>query len=365
VAEEVSRRIMNSRRPSMSYRENFIRTVEFREPEYIPCHIDVLPPAWKECGRKLEEVISRHPMIFSDFMSSPPKYREPSPIKSKRVFKDPFGCTWLFPEERLQGQVVEHPLKSWENFKSYELPDPEEGMPVEGGGLIPWGEVYESLERARESRGLVVGYMPHGFFFQRLYYLRGFTNLLRDFIRKPPEIYELVERLTEYNLELVDRLLKFKGLDMIYFGDDLGTQHGLPVSPRAFRELILPSYKKIFGKVRASGVHVYLHSDGRVVDIISALIGSGVSVLNVEGSVNGLENLAEFKGRVCMDVYVDPQRLLPFGTPSEVRDYVKRLVNCLSLREGGLIIRAELNVPIRLENIEALCQAMEEVMWLT
>jgi len=356
---------MKPKKPSMSYRENFIRTIEFREPEYIPCHIDVLLPVWKECGRKLEEIFSKHPMIFSDFGPSPPKYKELDHPRAKRIFKDPFGCMWFFPEEGLQGQVVEHPLKNWKHFEDYELPDPEEGMPVEGGGLIPWDDVYESLERVKEGKGLIVGYMPHGFFFQRLYYLRGFTNLLRDFIQKPPQIYELIERLTEYNLELVDRLLKFKSLHMIYFGDDLGTQYRLLVSPKVFRELILPSYRKIFGKVRANNVHVYLHSDGHVIEIMNDLIESGVSVLNVEGSVNGLKNLAEFKSRVCMDVYVDPQHLLPFGMPSEVRDYVRRLVDLLSLKRGGLIIRAELNVPIRLENIEALCQAMEEVMWLT
>lgn len=57
-------------------------------------------------------------------------------------------------------------------------------------------------------------------------------------------------------------------------------------------------------------------------------------------------------------------RPLLFGTASEVKVYVRRMVQLLSLKSGGLMIRAEPNLPINLENVEALCQVMEEVMWL-
>ncbi|MBS7612937.1 hypothetical protein KEJ48_01625 [Candidatus Bathyarchaeota archaeon] len=89
-----------------------------------------------------------------------------------------------------------------------------------------------------------------------------------------------------------------------------------------------------------------------------------MSILNVESQTNGVENLANYRGRVCLDIYVNPQYLLPFGTSSEVKTYVQRMVRFLSLKSGGLIVRAEPNPPIKLENIEALCQIMEEIMWL-
>lgn len=353
---------MNDRKPSLNFRENFLRNVEFRYPEYIPCFIDFLPATWNIYCEQLMEIVLRHPLIF--WNSEGCKKDKSSLLKAKRVLKDSFGCVWIFPKDGLEGQVVKHPLEDWELFKNFKLPDSEEGLPTMSGGLIPWDRVFKGLEEAKRKGDLVVGYMPHSFFFQRLYYLRGFTNLMKDFIKKPQQLYSLIEQLTEYNLELVKKLLEFKDLDMIYFGDDLGMQDRLLMSPRIYREFIIPAYRRIFKYVRDRGIHVYLHSDGHILEIVDFLIESGVTILNVESQTNGMENLANYRGRVCLDVYVDPQYLLPFGTPSDVKAYVRRMVQLLSLKNGGLIIRAEPNPPINLENIEALCQVMEEIMWL-
>jgi len=356
---------MSHREPSLSFRENFLRAVEFRYPERIPCFIDFLPAVWNIYHEKLMEIILRHPLIFRNFKPENVKYEERHGLlKSKRISKDSFGCVWAFLMDGLEGQVIKYPLESWEHFNDFKLPDPEDGLPTMSGGLIPWDKVYDGLEKAKSRGDLVVGHMPHSFFFQRPYYLRGFENLMKDFVKKPSQLYSLIEQLTEYNLELVRRLLKFKGLDMISFGDDLGMQDRLPISPKTFREFITPSYRKIFRYVRGEGVHVYLHSDGHILEIMEDLIESGVSVINVEEQVNGMGNLAKYRGRVCLDVYADPQHLLPFGTPSEVKAYVRCMVQFLSLKSGGLMIRAEPNLPIKLENVEALCQVMEEVMWL-
>jgi len=356
---------MNFRKPSLSFRENFLRAVGFRYPEYIPCFIDILPATWNAYREQLADVALRHPLIFRDFKLENLACRnEAGLLKSKRTFKDPFGCVWIFLIDGLEGQVVKHPLEDWEYFKDFKLPDPEWGLPSMSGELIPWDKVFEGLEEAKRKGDLVVGSMPHSFFFQRLYYLRGFTNLMKDFVKKPQQLYSLIEQLTEYNLELVKKLLEFNDLDIISFGDDLGMQDRLPMSPRVYRELIIPAYRKIFKYVRDKGIHVYLHTDGHILEIVNDLIESGVSILNVESQTNGVENLTNYRGRVCLDVYVDPQYLLPFGTPSEVKAYVKRMVRFLSLKTGGLIVRAELDPPIKLENIEALCQVMEEIMWL-
>jgi len=88
----------------------------------------------------------------------------------------------------LQGVVVKHPLSDWNNLKNFKLLDPEDGVPTESRGLIPWNKIYDNLEKSYKSGSLVIALMPHVFFFQRLYYLRGYTNLLKDFIKKPPQI---------------------------------------------------------------------------------------------------------------------------------------------------------------------------------
>lgn len=355
------------RRASISWRENYLRSVEFREPEYIPCRITIMWPLWNTYREKLEEIVLKHPILFPGFKPGSVKYGDkPGVLRANRTIRDPFGCIWSFNIEGFQGQVVQHPLEKWENLKSYELPDPEKGVPVEGAEKpIPWDTIYSGLDRAREEGNLVVASMPHGFFFQRLYYLRGFTNLMKDFIQKPPQIYELIDRLTEFNLKLVDKFLNYGRIDVVYFGDDLGTQTRMPISPKTFREFIFPSYTRIFQKIRAQSTHVYLHTDGHVVEVLDQLIESGVDILNIQDRVNGLNNIASIcKGRVCIDLDIDRQYLVPFGRSEDIRNYIKHVVRLLSTRKGGLMLEAEIHPPTPLENIEAVASAMEENMWL-
>jgi len=59
----------------------------------------------------------------------------------------------------------------------------------------------------------------------------------------------------------------------------------MPISPRTFRELIFPAYRRIFGCLRGCGIHVYLHSDGHVVEILDQLVEAGVSILNVQDAI--------------------------------------------------------------------------------
>ncbi|RLF35078.1 MAG: hypothetical protein DRN03_05765 [Thermoplasmata archaeon] len=352
--------------PRLSYRENFLRAVTFNFPEYIPCRIAISWPVWNIYRDKLKKLVQEYPLLFPGLQPGTITYDEkPSIIRCTEIKTDPFGCTWRFSIKGLQGIVVRHPLDDWSKLKDYQLPDPEEGLPVEGSAnLIPWERVYESMDKARERGDLVVAGMPHGFFFQRLYYLRGFVNLMIDFIKKPPQLYELIDMLTEYNLELVKRLLKFNKVDVVSFGDDLGCQNGMPISPKIFKEFIFPTYKRIFSFVRSKGVHVRLHSDGCVVEVLDQLVRTGLTILNIQDLVNGLDNIArECKGKVCVDLDIDRQRIIPYGTAKEVKEHIRRSTNVLASRKGGLMFIVGIYPPTPIENIKALCEAFEEVMW--
>lgn len=355
------------RTPKLSYRENFLKVVSFNYPEYIPCRISISWPVWNVHRDKLKKIVQKYSLFFPGHRLDVINYDEnPEVIRYNETKIDPFGCVWSFSIKGLQGIVVKHPLDDWSKLKKYKLPDPEDGLPVEGGvGLIPWESVYEFMERARERGDLIVAEMPHGFFFQRLYYLRGFVNLMIDFIRRPLQLYELIDMLTEYNLELVKKFLEFGKVDLVSFGDDLGCQDRMPISPKTFREFIFPSYKRIFNFARSKGVHVRLHSDGCVVKVLDQLVRTGVTILNIQDRVNGLENIArECKGKVCIDLDIDRQRLMPYGTPQDIKEHIKKSVKLLDSKKGGLMFIAGLYPPVPLENIEALCKAFEEIMWL-
>ncbi len=343
-------------------REKMLRVIEMRGCGWIPCRVAIQPATWHKYREKLECLVLRHPMIFPGFRQGSVNFDDFGHRRKGNTYVDAWGCVWYFNFDGLQGQVIKHPLEDWSALKEYNPPDPEAGICHEGGPLVSWDVIEKSIKEMKKRGELVIGSMPHGFFFQRLYYLRGFVNLMSDLVKEPPEIFELIEIVTNYNMVLVNKLLRL-GVDIINFGDDLGMQDRMPISHRTFRKFIFPTYAKIFGRVREAGVHVYLHSDGHVIEIIDDLIEAGVTVLNIQDKVNGIDNIkTKCKGKVCVDLDIDRQHLLPFGTPKEIKSHIKNVVVKLGSRKGGLMLLAGIYPDVPLKNIEALCQAMEEYM---
>ena len=319
---------------------------------------------WRKYRERLEELILKYKKLFPDFRRGTIDYDDLGVRHKGNIFIDEWGCVWKFEADGLQGQVVKHPLENWNLLNKLKIPDPEEGLPVEGGPMVPWSLVEKRVKETKARGGLVVVGLPHGFFFQRLYYLRGFINLMKDFIRGDERLWRLIDILTEYNLELVKKVLRL-GVDVVAFGDDLGMQNRMPISPRLFRRHVFPAYKRIFSTVRDAGVHVRLHTDGHVIEVVDQLIEAGVSILNIQDRVNGLDNIERYcKGRVCIDLDIDRQHLLPFGTRGEIKRYLKDVIYRLGSRRGGLMLSTDIYPDVPLENIDSLCRTLEEYMYL-
>ena len=51
----------------ISARENYLRTLEFRYPEWIPCALGCAQAAWHKYREELEDLCLRHPLLFPDF----------------------------------------------------------------------------------------------------------------------------------------------------------------------------------------------------------------------------------------------------------------------------------------------------------
>lgn len=349
----------------MDSRENYLRAAELRGPEWIPCSVGLTPPLWHVYREELEEVVLRHPSIFGEYEPGSRDFDDFGIRRRGNVFTDEWGCVWHYLKDGLQGQAMEHPLQNWGALKSYTPPDPIalNGFPQEGGPRSsPNFQVVQERIRDAKRRGqLTVGSCPHGFMFQRLYYLRGFRNLMIDFVAEPPELQKLIDMVLDYNMKLINKWLEI-GVDVMNFGDDLGTQTRLTINPKTFRKHLVPAYSKMFGAVRETGTHVHLHSDGYLLEVSEDLIKAGVTILNPQDLVHGIENLKRtLKGKVCIDLDIDRQRILPFGSPKNVKNHVRNAVKALYSPKGGLMITVGIYPPTPLANIEALCQTIEEL----
>lgn len=333
----------------MTETENYLRAVEFRHPEWIPFGVHLMPGTWMRYREKLEELVIRHPIIFGSHEKGSRDFDALSGGYQEGEYTDEWGCVWRNLRGGLIGQVVVHPLADWDNFRDYKPPDPLAGT--------DWNATAERFEAAKKAGNLATG--GGGSMFHQLCYLRGFENFMIDIGMDSHALHELIDMVFQYNMRRVEKFLE-AGANMMNFGDDLGIQNGLPMSPEDFCKNLGPCYARLYGACREAGAHVYLHTDGNILDIMEDLMEYGVTILNPEDDPNGLDAIAEkCKGKVCVDLTF-AQQYFPFLTPQEIFDYFERVVVKLGSEEGGLIWYVEIDPDVPLVNIEAICQAVEK-----
>lgn len=179
-------------------------------------------------------------------------------------------------------------------------------------------------------------------------------------MNEEPLLDELIAQLEEFNLAIVHHFVD-SGCATMEYPEDLGMQVGPMIPPELFRRYIKPSYERIIKPARDAGIPIHMHSDGDIRSLVDDIVDSGVEVINLQDLVNGIDWIAEhFKGRVCVDLDIDRQRITPYGTPEQVDALIKEEVSKISTPEGGLCMKYGLYPGVPLENIKALMDAMEK-----
>jgi len=194
----------------------------------------------------------------------------------------------------------------------------------------------------------------------RLYYQRGFENLMIDLATDDPHLASLIRIVEDYSAAVVRRYVEL-GAEIIGLAEDLGMQVALPMSPAMWRRFIKPSYMHIMEPCRRGDIPVTLHSDGHILEIIADLVEAGVRVLNPQVRANGLDGLKHFaRGKVAIDLDLDRQ-LFPFATPAEIEDHIGEAFEALYMKEGGLALVAECGPDVPLEKVDVICRTLERL----
>jgi len=345
----------------LSARENFLRNVTMTGPEWMPVHFAIGPASWAQYGDEIDDVLERHPTLFPNFQRGRYQKQQTNLYGVQEIDEvrtDNWGCKWAHNMADIMGLVVEEPLDDWDKFDAFTPPDP---LKVDDfWNTVDWEKIAADIAAAKTRGDLTAGDLAHGFLFMRLYYLRGFENLMVDYASEEPKLQTLIDMVTDFNLVRVQQFLRM-GVDLIDAGDDLGTQEASMVSPATFRRWITPAYKKLFLPARAAGCQVSLHTDGHMIELIDELIDAGVTICNPQDLCNGIDNIkAAVDGRICIRLDIDRQAVVPFGTRREIHDLVEEGVRKLGSPRGGLELIVGIYPPTPPDNIDAVCCAFEE-----
>ena len=148
-------------------------------------------------------------------------------------------------------------------------------------------------------------------------------------------------------------------------GTDFGAQNSCFISPRAFRTLYKPFYRRVNDWIHANTTwKTFIHSCGSIQPIIPDIIEAGFDILNpVQISAANMDP-AELKARFGEQVTfwgggVDTQSVLPFGTPDEVRKQVRENMAIFG-KGGGFVFNPVHNVQAKvpMENLLAMYETV-------
>jgi len=245
-----------------------------------------------------------------------------------------------------------HPLADARTLDGYRVPDPERPELYEGVARLvrdyrdEYWIVGEAVTTILETAGA----------------LRGLPQLMMDMVEDPGLADRILEIPYRYHLAAARRMVRM-GVDMIWLGDDVGTQHGMMISPRLWRRFLKPRMATIISEIRGlnPALKIAYHSDGDIRPIIPELIEIGIDVLNPiqPACMDPAEIKREYGDRLCFWGTVDEQKTLPFGTPEDVRREVRLRLETVG-SGGGFIVgpthHVQLDTP--LENFWALHEAI-------
>ena len=339
-------------------RQTLLKAIRFQNPDYIPMTFHINDACWDHYDQNaLLDLMEAHPFLFPDFQRPvlPIRPDYDANARKDQPYTDDFGCVWLTSMDGIVGSVHTHPLADVDNYGTYRFPDPEHST---GLGPVDWAE-FEKQIRTQKARGeMTYGDLRHGHTFQQLCDIRGYMDALMDLTDEEPEMLDLLERLCRFNLAQIHHFLK-ADVDIVRIPEDLGMQVGPMISPALFRQYIKPLYQRMLEPVRQAGKIIHMHSDGDIRSLVDDIIEGGVDIINLQDLVNGVDWIGQkFRGKTCVDLDIDRQKITPFGTPAEIDAHVRHCIETVGCKAGGLMMIYGLYPGVPLENVKALMDAM-------
>jgi uroporphyrinogen decarboxylase len=157
------------------------------------------------------------------------------------------------------------------------------------------------------------------------------------------ELHDIVIERALYNIRAVLPEIR-NDVDVIMIAaDDWGTQNNLIASPKVYRNLFLPYYRRVTDECHriAPQVKMFLHCCGAVYNLIDLVVESGFDILNPVQWPAGGHSYKEWKdkarGRIALwGGGINSQATLPLGTVDDVRKEVREVTQYMK-QDGGYV----------------------------
>ena len=314
---------------SLTPKENLLRVIHHDHPEWVPNGME------------------------SEVSIGPPVTERPGAAEP-----DSWGVRWAHEEGAQGGTYPAHGGHTITDLHRW-----REQITIPDVDAMDWDHLRVYLgenefcrpDEIDRDRYLLTGFVEFGLF-ERSYLLLGMDEALMAYVTETELMGELVAAIADYKIRLIERLDDVADLDLLWFGDDWGTQQNLFLPPDVWRATVGRHTKRIYDCIKRRGILINQHSCGRIEAVFGDLVEMGADVWNPCQPCNDLAALKKkYGGRISFCGGIDSQFVLdrPGVTPEEVRAEVRKRIDELA-EGGGYIAGPSHGVPYRPEIIEVM-----------
>lgn len=265
-----------------------------------------------------------------------------------------------FKPTGLYNEFHEFPLDKAEveqEIEAYAFPDPY--------ARGRYSSAQQTLSKYGSSHG-IIGDLETSIF-ETAWYLVGMEKFLMDLMIEAAYVGPLMDKIMHVNTEIGKELIRM-GADMIWAGDDFGTQVGMIMDPETWKRWFKPRIKHMFEEFRSVNpdIKIAWHSCGSILPIIPDFIEIGLDILNpIQPLAHSMtpEYLSREYGKdLIFFGGVDVQDLLPNGSPQKIKDEIRRISDILT-KDGHWLIAPAHNIQddTPVENILAFFEAIKDL----
>ncbi len=339
----------------MNSRERVIAALERRQPDRVPYFECVIDPKVIQALRPGSDYFAFNEWLGMDNVgqnrSSWSRDNVEMIDEARGLFRDKWGVIRAFGPESTPAPI-EGPIKTADDLKRYTPPDPN-APDVLGG--IP-----ELVARFKGKKAITA--ICRDAFFNPAF-LRGTTQFLMDMADNPTLVHELIEVTLSYDIPAMRRMVA-AGVDVVVFGDDYADKNATLMSPRHFRQYVLPGLKRCVDAAHEAGAYVVKHTDGNIMGIIDMIVETGIDALNPLEPPAGMDIalLKERYGkRVALVGNIDCGYVLSQAPVEEVR-HVTRETIATAKPGGGYCLSSSNSIhsSVKPENFMAMIETWRE-----
>jgi uroporphyrinogen decarboxylase len=264
---------------------------------------------------------------------------------------DMWGTTWFKEHDGVMGFPRGNPLADLSALSTFRWPDPDDERFC--------APIYQQASANWDRENLFLSGGHRDTLWEKSYMLRGMENMMVSFLAEPEAAREILHGIMDFQLGIAKHYLAV-GVEVVFCGDDLGTQNGLLLSPSIVHEFLVPEYRRLFDLYRRHGVIICFHSCGHVTPLLEVFMDLGVDCLNpVQATANDLgEMRRRTQGRMALQGGIS-SGLIVSGPIAAIRDEVARCLWLLG-RDGGYFCGPDQGMPWPEAHIRALDRAVED-----